>query len=400
MFVRYGYRIDPTSAQRQALARAFGCARVVYNDALAERRRAYRAGERSSDTEVQRRVITQAKRTPERAWLTEVASVALVQACQDARRAHRNWLDSVTGKRSGRRVGRPRFRTKHGRQSIRLTRNGFAFRGATLYVAKVGQVRVRWSRELPSAPSSVTVIREPDGRYYASFVVERDPTPLPPVSRTAGIDLGLVWFAAIAASDGTIETLANPRHLRAAERRLAHAQRRLSRKRKGSKNRAKARLRVAVAHRRVRDQRADHHHKLALRLSRENQTIAVEDLAVAGLARTRLAKSVHDAGWAMFVRLLEAKAAQHGRQVVKIGRWTPTSQTCSACSHRDGPKPLGVRAWACPACGTVHDRDANAARNILVAAGLAETLTACGGHVRPGATLAVASEAGTHRGAG
>ncbi|MFL5792711.1 MAG: RNA-guided endonuclease InsQ/TnpB family protein [Actinomycetes bacterium] len=400
MLVRYRYRIDPTSAQRQALARAFGCARVVYNDALAERRRAYQAGERTGDTEVQRRVITQAKRTPERAWLTQVASVALVQACQDARRAHRNWLDSVTGKRSGRRLGHPRFRTKHGRQSIRLTRNGFAFRGATLYVAKVGQVRVRWSRELPSVPSSVTVIREPDGRYYASFVVGRDPTPLPPVSRTAGIDLGLVWFATIAASDGTIETLANPRHLRAATRRLAIAQRRLSRKQKGSRNREEARLRVAVAHRRVRDRRADHHHKLALRLIRENQTIAVEDLAVAGLARTRLAKSVHDAGWTMFVRLLEAKAAQHGRQVVKIGRWTPTSQTCSACGYRDGPKPLGVRAWVCPACGTVHDRDANAARNILVAAGLAETLTACGGHVRPGATLAVASEAGTHRGAG
>jgi putative transposase len=182
-------------------------------------------------------------------------------------------------------------------------------------------VRVRWSRGLPSVPSSVTVIREPDGRYYASFVVERDPTPLPPVSRTAGIDLGLVWFATIAASDGTIEVLPNPRHLRAAERRLARAQRRLSRKQKGSKNRAKARLRVAVAHRRVRDQRADHHHKLALRLIRENQAIAVEDLAVAGLARTRLAKSVHDAGWAMFIRLLEAKAAQHGRRVIKVGRW-------------------------------------------------------------------------------
>jgi putative transposase len=399
MLVRYRYRIDPTSAQRQALARAFGCARVVYNDALAERHCASQAGEWISDTEVQRRVITQAKRTPERAWLAEVASVALVQACQDARRAYRNWFDSLKGKRKGRRVGRPRFRTKHGRQSIRLTRNGFAFRGARLYVAKVGEVRVRWSRELPSAPSSVTVIREPDGRYYASFVVERDPTPLPPVSRTAGIDLGLVWFATIAAGDGTVETLANPRHLRVAERRLAIAQRQLSRKRKGSKNRAKARLRVAVAHRRVRDQRADHHHKLALRLIRENQTIAVEDLAVAGLARTRLAKSIHDAGWTMFVRLLEAKAAQHGRQVVKIGRWTPTSQTCSACGYRDGPKPLSIRAWACPACGKVHDRDVNAARNILVAAGLAETLNACGGHVRPRATLAVASEAGTHRGA-
>jgi len=249
-------------------------------------------------------------------------------------------------------------------------------------------------------PSSVTVIGEPDGRYYASFVVGRDPTPLPSVARTAGIDLGLLSFATIAASDGTIETLANPRHLRAAARRLAIAQRQLSRKRKGSKNRAKARLRVAVAHRRVRDQRADHHHKLALRLLRENQAVAVEDLAVAGLARTRLAKSVHDAGWTMFVGLLEARAAQRGRQVVKIDRWTPTSQTCSACGYRDGPKPLSVRAWVCPACGKVHDRDTNAARNILVAAGLAETLTACGGHVRPGATLAVASEAGTHRGAG
>jgi putative transposase len=399
MLVRYRYRIDPTAAQRQALARAFGCARVVYNDAIVERQRAYHAGERLSDTEVQRRVITQAKRTPERAWLTEVASVALVQACQDARRAYRNWFDSLTGKRRGRRVGHPRFRSKHGRQSIRLTRNGFAFRGTRLYVAKVGQVRVRWSRALPSAPSSVTVIREPDGRYYASFVVDRDPTPLPPMSRTAGIDLGLAWFATIVASDGNVETIANPRYLRTAMRRLVRAQRQLSRKEKGSKNRAKARLRVAVAHRRVRDQRADHHHKLALRLIRENQAVAVEDLAVAGLARTRLAKSVHDAGWTMFVRLLEAKAAQHGRQVVKVGRWVPTSQTCSVCEYRDGPKPLSIRAWACWRCGAVHDRDVNAARNILVAAGLAETLTACGGHVSPGAPLAVASEAGTRRGA-
>ena len=373
MLVRYRYRIEPMPGQRQALARAFGCARVVYNDALAERQRAYHAGEEPSDTEVQRRVITLAKSTPERAWLAEVASVALVQACQDARRAYRNWFDSLSGKRRGRRVGRPRLRTKHGRQSIRLTRNGFALRGQRLYLAKVGEVRVRWSRELPSVPSSVTIIREPDGRYYASFVVGRDPTPLSPVARTAGIDLGLISFATIAASDGTIQTVANPRHLRAANRRLVRAQRALSRKQKGSANRAKARYRLAVAHRRVRDQRADHHHKLALRLIRENQAVAVEDLAVAGLARTRLAKSVHDAAWAMLVRLLEQKAAQHGRRVVKTGRWEPTSQTCSVCGHRDGPKPLRVRTWACQACGTLHERDSNAARNLLVAAGLAET---------------------------
>jgi putative transposase len=398
MQLRYRYRIDPTPGQCQALARAFGCARVVYNDALAERQRAFQAGERVSDTEVQRRVVTFAKQTPERAWLAEVASVVLVQACQDARRAYRNWFGSLTGKRRGRRVGRPRFRTKHGRQSIRLTRNGFALHGTRLYVAKVGDLRVRWSRSLPSAPSSVTVIHEPDGRYYASFVVDRHPTPLPPAPRSAGIDLGLVSFATIAASDGTAEAVANPRHLAAANRRLARAQCTLSRKQKGSANRAKARLRVAVAYRKVRDRRADHHHKLALRLIRENQAVAVEDLAVAGLARTRLAKSVNDAGWATFVRLLEEKAAQHGRQVVRIGRWEPTSQTCSACGHRGGPKPLSVRAWQCSMCRTVHDRDVNAARNILVAAGLAETQNACGGHVRPGATLAMASEAGTHRG--
>jgi len=263
----------------------------------------------------------------------------------------------------------------------------------------VGELRVRWSRALPSVPSSVTVIREPDGRCYASFVVGRDPTPLAPVARTAGIDLGLAWFATVVASDGTVEQVANPRHLRAAQRRLARAQRQLARKRKGSANRAKARVRVATAHRKVRDRRADHHHKLALRLIRENQVVAVEDLCVAGLGRTRLAKSVHDAGWATFVRLLEDKAAQHGRRVVKIGRWEPTSQLCSACRHRDGPKPLGIRAWVCPACGVVHDRDANAARNILVAAGLAETQNTCGGSVSPGQPLAVASEAGTRRGA-
>jgi putative transposase len=399
MLVRYRYRINPTPSQRQALARAFGCARVVYNDALAERQRAFAAGEKLSDSEVQRRVVTLAKKTPERAWLAEVASVALVQACQDARRAYRNWFDSRSGSRKGRRVGRPRFRTKHGRQSIRLTRNGFALHGTRLYVAKVGEVRVRWSRALPSVPSSVTVLREPDGRFYASFVVGRDPTPLPPVARTAGIDLGLAWLAVVAGSDGTVEQVANPRYLRTAQRRLARAQRALSRKQKGSANRAKARVRVAVAHRKVRDRRADHHHKLALRLIRENQAVAVEDLAVAGLARTRLAKSVHDAGWATLVRLLEDKAAQHGRQVVKIGRWEPTSQICSACRHRDGPQPLSRRAWQCGRCRTVHDRDANAARNILVAAGLAETQNARGGSVSPGLPLAVAGEAGTRRGA-
>src|SRR4029453_994382 len=161
-------------------------------------------------------VVTLAKTRPERAWLAEVASVALVQACQDARRAYRNWFDSRSGRRTGRRIGQPRFRTKHGRQSIRLTRNGFALHGARLYVAKVGDLQVRWSRALPSVPSSVTVIGEADGRFSASFVVERDPTPLPRIDRVAGVDLGLAWFAPVAATAGTTGRGATPRDTRAA----------------------------------------------------------------------------------------------------------------------------------------------------------------------------------------
>jgi putative transposase len=235
VLIRYRYRLCPSPGQRQSLARVFGCARVVYNDCLRLREERYAAGERISDTEVQRQVITLAKLTPERGWLAVAPSVALVQACNDARRAYRNWFDSVSGKRKGRRIGHPRFRSKRGRQSIRLTRNGFSLHGRRLYVAKLGQIKVRWSRPLPSPPSSVTVIREPDGRYYASFVVERELAPLSASDREVGVDVGLDRLAVT--SDGQI--IDNPRFLRAKQRRLARAQRALSRKQKGSANRAR-----------------------------------------------------------------------------------------------------------------------------------------------------------------
>jgi len=394
VLVRYRYRLRPTTRQQMTLAQVFGCARVVYNDSLRLRQQSRAADEKISDSEVQRRVITLAKLTPEREWLAGVSSVALVQACNDARRAYRNWFDSLAGRRKGRKVGHPVFRRKHGKQSFRLTRNGFSLHGQRLSVAKVGEIRLRWSRPLPSVPSSVTVIREPDGRYYASFVVERPATPLPAYGREVGVDVGLDRLAVT--SDG--EIIANPRFLRAKERKLAHAQRALSRKQKDSANRVKARRRVAVLHRKVRETRLDHAHKTALVLVRDSQAVYAEDLAVSGLARTRLAKSVHDAGWAQLLRLIGEKAEQYGRTFHQVGRFTPTSQTCSACSANDGPKPLHVRSWQCKACGVVHDRDVNAARNVL-AAGRAERLNACGGTVRPGASLARPSEPGTHRGA-
>jgi putative transposase len=394
VLARYRYRVYPTGPQREALARVFGCARVVFNDAIRLRGEARERSEKISDTEVQRQVITLAKTTPEREWLGEVASVALVQACQDARRAYRNWSDSMAGRRKGRKAGYPQFRRKHGRQSIRLTRNGFSLRGSCLYVAKVGDIKVKWSRELPSVPSSVTVIREADGRYYVSFVVERDAQPLPPCDQETGVDVGLASLAVC--SDGLV--IPNPRFLRKAERRLKKAQRALSRKRKGSRNRVKARHRVAVLHRKVRETRLDHARKTALQLVRDNQAVYVEDIAVSGLARTRLAKSVHDAGWSQLVRLIEEKAEFHGRYFAKIGRWEPTSQVCSACGVKDGPKPLSVREWTCQECGTVHDRDVNAARNVL-ALGQRERVKASGGSVRPGRGPAAAGERGTRRSA-
>jgi putative transposase len=267
-------------------------------------------------------------------------------------------------------------------------------------IAKVGNLKLEWSRSLPQVPSSVTIISEPDGRCYASFVVAVVATPLPACASEIGLDLGLETL--IATSDG--EMIANPRYLRSRQHRIAKAQRAMCRKEKGSANREKARIRLAIHHRKVREARADHLHKLALRLVRDNQAVYVEDLAVSDLARTTLARSVQDAGWSMFVRFLKEKAARYNRSVVKVGRRFPSSQLCSACGRRDGPKALTVRVWTCAQCGATHHRDVNAARNILtegrrVAAGLAETKNACGGDVRPAGAPAVPIEAGTHRGA-
>lgn len=381
MQLRYNYRVYPTPGQRIALARAFGCARVVFNDALRARHEAFGRGEKISDTEVQRRVVTLAKRTDERRWLAGVASVVLVQACQDARMAYRNWFDSMSGKRAGRKVGRPRFRSrKDNRQAIRLTRNGFTLRpNGRLYAAKIGDLQVRWSRDLPAQPSSVTLVKDAAGRYFASFVVNVDTEPLPVTDSEVGIDLGLSTFAVM--SDGT--TISSPKFLRRAERKLRKAQQNLSRKAKGSNNRAKARLKVAQAHAKVTGARTDWAHKHSTTVIRDNQAVYVEDLCVVGLARTRLAKSVHDAGWGLFLRMLEDKATRYGRTFHKIDRFYPSSQICSSCGAVDGPKPLSVREWTC-ACGAVHDRDLNAARNI-VAAGRAETQNACGGTVSPAA---------------
>jgi putative transposase len=395
MQLRYGFRLYPTPGQRIALARAFGCARVVFNDAIAARRKAHEAGVNAPTmSELSRRLITDAKQTSERGWLAEVSAVVLQQALRDADRAYKNFFDALSARREGRRVGEPRFKSKRGgRQAVRFTANArwSVTVDNKLRLPKIGDVPVRWSRVLPSVPSSVTVVKDAAGRYFASFVVEVNPEPKRYEAPEIGVDLGLEHFVVL--SDG--RKINAPRFLRRAETKLKRAQCDLSRKQKRSRNRDKARAKVARAYARVADARRDFHHQLSTQLIRENQAIAVEDLAVFGLARTRLAKSVHDAGWASFVAMLDYKAALYGRKMVRIGRFEPTSQICSLCDVKDGPKPLHVRVWQCQGCGVWLDRDVNAAVNVAKAAGLA--VTACGAQVRPEPVRAQRGEAGTHR---
>jgi putative transposase len=395
--LRYNYRFYPTQGQQQALARAFGSARVVFNDGLRARQDAHEADlPYIADAELSV-MLTAAKSAPDRAWLNDVSAVVLQQALADLNTAYRNFFASVRGERKGRKMAPPRFRSrKDRRQAIRFTANA-RFRvlpNGRLRLPKIGDVPVRWSRPLPSEPSSVTIIKDAAGRYFASFVIETRPAALPETASAVGIDLGLSHFAVL--SDG--RKIASPKFLRRAERKLRKAQKALARKVKGSGSREKARVRVARVHAKAADSRRDWLHKESTRIIRENQAVYAEDLCITGLARTRMAKSVHDAGWAGFLGMLEYKARLHGRVFRRTGRWEPTSQVCSACGVKDGPKPLHVREWACAACGTVHDRDVNAARNVL-ALGRRESLNARGGQVRPAPVLAPASEAGSLRGA-
>ncbi len=394
MQLRYNYRVYPDAAQRTALAQAFGCARVVFNDALRLRQQAREAGEEYiSDGDLSKLVITQAKATEERAWLNEVSAVVLQQALADLNTAYRNFFHSIIGKRQGRTLSAPRFRSrKDNRQAIRFTKNA-RFKvcdNGRLRLPKIGDVPVRWSRTLPSEPTSVTVIKDAAGRYFASFVVQTIPDEtLPSTDAEIGIDLGLTHFAVM--SDGTKVTA--PKFLRRTARKLKRLQQDLSRKTTGSNRRTKAVTKLARAHARVADTRRDWQHKLSTAIIRDNQAVYVEDLCVVGLGRTRLAKSVHDAGWASFTRMLEYKAARYGRVFARVDRYFPSTRMCSDCGRINDKMTLNVREWDCP-CGSHHDRDINAAINIK-AAGQAD-FNARGAHVRPALVPAARREAGTH----
>ncbi|MFE2179179.1 RNA-guided endonuclease InsQ/TnpB family protein [Streptomyces sp. NPDC059455] len=310
-------------------------------------------------------LITAAKKTPKRAFFADAPVGVLQQTLRDLDKAWKAHEDSKAGKRHGPKAEPPRRKSrKDNRQTARFTVSDRfkVLAGGKLRLPKIGDVRIKWTRDLPSVPSSVTLIKDRSGRYWVSFVVETDPSAdvLPPADGDQGIDLGLARFAVLA--DGS--HIASPKYLRRAEKKLKKRQRELSRKKKGSNNRDKARIKVGRAHAAVADARRNFHHQWSHKLTSENQAVFTETLNVSGMARGRLAKSVRDAGWSQFVMLLEYKAARRGRQFVRVARHFPSSQICSACGHRDGPKPLHVRTWTCLSCKVRHCRDWNAGENV------------------------------------
>ncbi|MBD1813284.1 MULTISPECIES: RNA-guided endonuclease TnpB family protein [Microcoleus] len=357
MKARYQYRFYPTNQQQQSLARLFGCVRVVYNDALAICKQSEK---KPKSAELQKIVITQAKKTEERAWLSEVSNIPLQQSVADLEIAFQNFFDSCKGKRKGRKIGYPKFKKRTNSQSARLTRGGFSIKGDGVYLAKIGLVKPIWSRELPYEPSSVTIIKDCANRYFLSFVVEVEPIQVCAKNQSVGIDLGIKTFAVM--SNG--EKAVSPSY-KALDRRVRKLQKKLARQQKDSKRRNRTRIQMATLHNQIADTRKDFLHKLSTKIVSENQTIVLEDLNVSGMVKNRkLSRVISQQGWREFRVLVEAKSQKYGRKFVVISRWEPTSQSCSDCGFKWGKVDLSVRSILCLGCGSEHDRDENASVNI------------------------------------
>ena len=377
MRTAYRCRAYPDRAQQELLARTFGCVRVVWNRTLAARHTRWHAEATGTSYAATDRALTEMKKDPGLAFLNEVSSVPLQQALRHQHKAFTAFFE--------RRARYPRFKS---RQSAHYTRRAFSMRGGALRLAKTdAPLEFVWSWPDVDVttldPAMVIVSREPDGRWYVTFTVDTDPpAPLGEVGHVVGVDLGVKDFAVT--SDG--ERIPNMRHLARKAGNLARYQRRLARCRDGSANRAKAAAKVARAHRKVRNARQDFLHRASTRLVRGSDLLVVEDLNVAGMVRNRhLARAISDCGWGEFRRQLAYKCERYGRRPVVTDRWYPSSKTCSACGHRIAELSLSARHWTCPVRRTRHDRDVNAAKNIL-AAGLAVALDtqdhACGAGVR------------------
>jgi len=357
MKARYQFRFYPTDQQRHSLAQLFGCVRVVFNDALA----LCQSSEKLPRYNKLSNLLTQSKKNETRQWLQDVSSVPLQQALRNLDKAYKNFFESRNGKRKGQKLGLPRFKKKTNNQSAEFTKAAFSITENTVYLAKIGNLNPIWSRELPSAPSSVTVIKDCANRYFLSFVVEVEPVSHIAENQSIGIDLGIKVFAFM--SNG--EKAESPSYTKL-DRKVRKLQRKLMKRQvRGSNRSRKTKLRIAKKHNLIADLRKDFLHKLSTKIVRENQSIALEDLNVSGMVKNRkLSRAISLQGWREFRTLLLAKSEKYGRTFMVINRWEPTSQICSDCGFKWGKLDLKVRKVTCVNCGSVHDRDENAAKNI------------------------------------
>ncbi|MBW4646494.1 MAG: transposase [Goleter apudmare HA4340-LM2] len=357
MKARYQYRFYPTDQQQQSLRSLFGCVRVVWNDALAICKQSEKL---PSNNDLQKLVITQAKKTVEREWLSKVSNIPLQQSVADLGVAYKNYFDSLKGKRKGKKVGKPKFKKKTNQQSARFRIGGFSIKGHEVYLTKIGNVKPIWSRDLPSSPTSVTVIKDCANRYFLSFVVEIEPVNIDAKNQSIGIDLGIKAFAVM--SNG--EKAESPDYSRL-DKKIRKLQKKLARQPKDSKRRNRTRIRIAKLHNQVTDTRKDFLHKLSTKIVSENQAIVLEDLNVSGMVKNRkLSRAISLQGWREFRTLCESKSEKLNRDFYVISRWEPTSQICSECGYKWGKLDLKIRSVQCLNCGTKHDRDENAAKNI------------------------------------
>lgn len=368
----YRYRFYPTSEQELLLRRTIGCVRLVYNKALAARTEAWYERQESVDYCQTSKMLTDWKKDETLQFLNEVSSVPLQQGLRHLQKAFSNFW--------AKRTRYPNFKKKRNGGSAEFTKSAFRWRDGKLFLAKSEQpLDVVWSRPLPDGaqPSTVTVRVDAAGRWFVSILVEEEIKQLPPSTQSVGLDAGITTLVTVS----TGEKITNPKTFNKFYRKLRNAQKKLSRKEKASRNREKGRRKVAKIHNRIKDSRLDHLHKVTTQLVNENQVIAVEDLSVQNMVKNRkLARAISDAGWGEFVRQLEYKCQWYGRTLVKIDRFYPSSKRCNSCGYIADKMPLNIREWECPNCGSHHDRDVNAAKNIL-AAGLA--VTVCGATVRP-----------------
>lgn len=370
MKVRYKYRIYPTAKQREILAQTFGCCRFVYNWALRLRTDSYQEGKTinyySTSAE-----LTKLKRQDETAWLNTVSSIPTQQALRHLQTAFRNFFDK--------RAKYPTFKRKHRKQAAEYTKSAFKWDAANhqLTVAKLGKLKIRWSREFKSSPTTTTITKDRADRYFVTFVLDEQIEKLPKTGKSVGIDLGISRLATL--SDG--ERIPNPKHLWKSKQKLAKAQRILSRRQKGSKRWQRQRLVVARIHAKIADSRIDYLNKVTTDLVRRFDVLCVEDLHVRGMMRNHcLARSLSDAALGTFTRMVDYKCTWYGKTLKQVDRWFPSSKRCNVCGHILSILPLSVREWDCPECGSHHDRDENAAINILAAG---HAVTARGGCGRP-----------------